>query len=218
MQEGWLGRAIAALAAALLFGCERADPASPERVDALAEVPPAEVPPVEHEGADGVVIPPFDPSLPALRLQPAPVAGHPRKQEPPPIRPTRTAKAPSAPAPAAAAHPPLDALFRAPQPEAASSSAAVDLGPLPPDATIVPKPPGALDRLGQSIRLERRSEQIGPAGPRQGTVFETEAGVRIPVDKTVSIEGGVRVDSREEPGAKQPDRRSAPRVGVEVRF
>jgi hypothetical protein len=218
MQEGWLVRAIAALLAALLVACERAETGSPERVDVLAEVPPAEVPPVEHENADAVVIPPFDPSLPSLKLEPAPLPGHPHKQELPQIRPTRTAKAPSAPAPAAAEHPPLDALFRAPQAKAAATSTAVDLGPQPPDAPLVPKPPGALDRLGQSIRLERRSEAIGPAGPRQGTVFETEAGLRIPVDKAVSIEGGVRVDSREEPGAKEPDRRSAPRVGVEVRF
>ena len=68
------------------------------------------------------------------------------------------------------------------------------------------------------MRLERHSEQVGPAGPRQGTHSETEAALRIPVDKSVSLEGGVRVDSREDPSLKEPVRKSTPRVGVEVKF
>jgi hypothetical protein len=203
------GRAAHILAAAIAFAacaCER--PREPA---------PADAAPAESAAAEEVVIPPFDPSLPPLEIQPLPPPAH-QKMEPPPIRPTRTAKAPT-PAPKApdAQHPPLEALFRAPYAQPAGSTT-VDLDPGSSDAPVVPKPPGTIDRLGQSIRLERREEAIGPAGPRQGSVFETEAAVRIPVDKSVAIEGGVRVDSREEPGAKEPDRRPTPRVGVEVRF
>jgi hypothetical protein len=208
MHQTWLARAVAA--AALLWGCERAEPAPPESAAPLAEAAP-----IEHAVTDVVVIPPFDPSLPALRLEPPTVPG-PAQKPGAPVRPTRGVKTQTA-APPAVAHPSLDALLRAPYPQPAAPST-VDIAPPAPDAPPVPKPPGALDRLGQSIRLERRSEAIGPAGPRQGAVFETEAGLRIPVDEAVSIEGGVRVDSREEPGLKEPDRRSTPRVGVEVRF
>ena len=201
-------RVLAASIALAWCACERGEPATAE----------APVPPSESAVAEEVVIPAFDPSLPALEIEPLPPAPG-KKPEPPQIRPTRTARAP-APAPASpdADHPSLEALFRAPYPQPEAPPGSVALGAADPDAPVVPKPPGAIDRLGQSIRLERRAEAIGPAGPRQGTVFETEAGVRIPVDKSVSIEGGVRVDSREEPGAEEPDRRSTPRVGVEVRF
>jgi hypothetical protein len=114
-------------------------------------------------------------------------------------------------------HPPLDVLLRAPDAPRAESKP-IDLAP-PPGNAPTPKPaPGALDRLGQNIRLERRKEAIGISGPRQGTLYETEAGLRIPVDSAISLEGGVRVDTREEPGAEEADRRSTPRVGVEVRF
>ena len=68
------------------------------------------------------------------------------------------------------------------------------------------------------MHVERRSEPIGRAGPRQGTYSETEASVRVPVDDSVSLEGGVRVDQRNEPGSEDPERRSIPRVGVEVTF
>ncbi len=112
---------------------------------------------------------------------------------------------------------PLDALLRlAPEPRPAEQS--VDLRSPPPAAAPAPAPPGALDRLKRQMRLERRSEPIGPAGPRQGTHSEIEAVLRVPLDEDVSLEGGVRVDQRDEPGAEAPERRSTPRVGVEVRF
>jgi hypothetical protein len=59
---------------------------------------------------------------------------------------------------------------------------------------------------------------MGRAGPHQGTHSETEASVRLPVDDSVSLEGGVRVDSRDHPRVEEPKRSSIPRVGVEVRF
>jgi hypothetical protein len=68
------------------------------------------------------------------------------------------------------------------------------------------------------VRVKRRSETIGPAGPRQSTAYETEAGLRVPLDDSVSLEGGVRVDERDKPGVEESDRKSIPRVGVEVRF
>jgi hypothetical protein len=212
MDPNRLARAVALAAAALLCGCERAEPAPPERA-----APQTEVAPVEHAVTGAVVIPPFDPSLPALNLEPPPAPAPGQKPGAPPIGPKRSAKSPTAPPPPSVPQPPLDALFRAPDRQPAGPSI-VDLRASEPDAPLVPKPPGPIDRLGQSIRLERRSEAIGVAGPRQGTAFETEAGVRIPVDDTVSIEGGVRVDSRADADAKETDRRSTPRVGVEVRF
>ena len=86
---------------------------------------------------------------------------------------------------------------------ARASRATLDLA----SARAVAAPPspsrGALDRLGEASALERRSEPIGPAGPRQGTPRRRRRALRIPVDKSVSLEGGVRVDSREEPGVKR---------------
>jgi len=202
-----LGLALAALIAAGICGCDRAEPgAAPPGAPPQQEVAAA-------EPTDPVVIPPFDPSLPPLELA-VPPTPRPQIAGRPPNLPRRHAAAP--PAAVAPTHPTLDALLRAPYaPPTASST--VDLGPAA-SARIEPKPPRALDPLGPSIRLERRGESIGPAGPRQGTYWETDAGVRFPVDKSVSLEGGVRVDSRDEPGAKQTENRPTPRVGVQVKF
>ena len=211
-----------ASAAAAVAACDRGEPAAaPAPAETPAPAAAAE-PAVSAEPGppEAVVIPPFDPSLPPLKLEPPPI---------PEPRSTPRAKARGAPprAPASADttasaepdHVPLDALFRASygQPPAEPT---IDLAPAEADpVTSGPKPPRALDRLGDSIRLERRGEAIGPAGPRQGTAWETDAGVRIPVDNSISLEGGVRVESREEPGAKQKDEaRRMPKVGVEVRF
>jgi hypothetical protein len=209
-----VGRWLAVAAAAALCGCERAEP--PRTAAAAPEAQVATPEPQTGAGAsEPVVIPPFDPSLPPLKLEMPQVAVQPST--------TRAAKRPTRDpaaltAPASPEYPPLDVLLRAPRSAGPSAPEGIDLAAPASDAQIEPKPPGALDKLGQSIRLESRNEAIGPSGPRQGTYYETDAGVRIPVDKDVSLEGGVRVDSREEPGAKEPERRSTPRVGVEVRF
>jgi hypothetical protein len=221
-----LRRALAAASVATaLWACERSEPpAAPPSSEAPAPIASADPPAVSAEptGSDAIVIPPFDPSLPPLKLEPPPI---PEAQPPevpaaqPKIPTQRSAEKSTTTAPAEQEHPPLDALLRA-RYEQPTESSNVDFGPAEPvTAPTGPKPPRALDRLGDSIRLERRGEAIGPAGPRQGTAWETEAGLRIPVDKSVSLEGGVRVDSREEPGAKEKERaRRTPRVGVEVRF
>lgn len=212
--------ALAAVAAALCCACERAEPApaaSAPPTDASAPHPDA-VALADPTVPEAVGVPPFEPieSQPDLALPPIPGEAAPAS----PPRRSRPAQKSSDIAAAVASpveHPPLDALLRAPDPPRAESKP-LDLA-APPAAAPQPKPaPGAFDRLGQNIRLERRKEPIGLAGPRQGTLYETDAGLRIPVDSAVSLEGGVRVDSREEPGAKEPDRRSTPRVGVEVRF
>ncbi len=212
----------AAATAALLCACDRAEPApapSTPPVDVAAVPAPDEsTGSTESSESSIVVIPPFDPALPTLELElppPAEVpAAKPPARAPRPRPPETTATAVEPPS----EHLPLDLLLRTPQ-GARSESSAVDFrAPEEAAAPAAPKPPGTLDRLGQSIRLERRKEAIGVAGPRQGTHYETDAGVRIPVDKGVALEGGVRVDSREEPGAKEPQRSSTPRVGVEVQF
>jgi len=116
-------------------------------------------------------------------------------------------------------HVPLESLMRAPRASGRSLEPPLDLrGLREPSSPPVIAPPTALDRWRGRVRLNRRSEAIGPAGPRQGTLSETEAGLRVPLDDSVSLEGGVRVDQREEPGVEAPERKSSPRVGVEVRF
>lgn len=117
-------------------------------------------------------------------------------------------------------HPPLDALLRAPSagPPEPTGPPPIDLGTAPPDALPAAiGEPGTVDRMRRRLLLERRSESIGPAGPRQGTHTETDAGVRVPLDEAVSIEGGVRVDERAEPN-RESERKSRPQLGVEVRF
>jgi hypothetical protein len=222
---GLLPRAwrLAAAAAALCCACERAEPAPTAATapgsDASAPQPDAVA--LADPTAPGTAgVPPFAPPSPQpdLALPPIPGEAAPASSPRRPRTPQKSSDIAAAVAAPAVEHPPLDVLLRAPElpPEAKP----LDLAPAPAVAAPrQPKPaPGALDRLGQNIWLERRKEPIGLAGPRQGTLFETEAGLRIPVDEAISLEGGVRVDSREEPGGKEPERRSTPRVGVEVRF
>jgi len=208
--------ALASAAAALCCACERAEPAltapPAPQTDAIALADPT---------APAVAgIPQLEPRVPP----PAELALPPIPGEAAPVRPARRPRVPQHSADIAAAvaapaveHPPLDVLLRAP--DLPPAPRPLDLAPPPAAPPSQPKPaPGALDRLGQNIRLDQRKEPIGLAGPRQGTLFETNAGLRIPVDDAVSLEGGVRVDSREQLGVREPDRRSTPRVGVEVRF
>jgi hypothetical protein len=207
---------FAALVAAALCACERSQPAASTASASPEEVGEQQSELAATEPEEPVVIPPFDPSLPALELEPVPAPKPQIAGAPPAKRSARKSeRTTTTTAAAEPAHPSLDALLRA-QYERPEQSTAIDLGSS--GQQIEPKPPRALDPLGPSLRLERRGESIGPAGPRQGTYWETDAGVRLPVDKTVSLEGGVRVDSREEPGVKEPERRPTPRVGVEVKF
>jgi hypothetical protein len=213
---------LAAAVAAGLLACERAESPAAPAPGAPASGRSAGVPDVsaEPDGSQVVVIPPFDPSLPPLEIEVQP----PKPQIAPAPRPKTRARQGSAPLatttkvePAEPAHPPLAALLRS-RYDPGEDSTELDLGGPEPTPPIAPKPPRTLDRLGDRIRLERRGEAIGPAGPRQGTAWETDAGVKIPVDESVSLEGGVRVDSREEPGVKDEKSHRTPRVGVEVRF
>lgn len=205
-----------ACALAFASGCGSADEIASSTeggIDAVATAPPEEP---DASPYDGIELPPFEP----LPLSP-PELGSPH-WTPPPVEgaPTEAreedVEQPHAPldalldlsdrvprgAPAAAEPRPLDLQpgIRAPQPEATADE------------------PGRIDRLKKRVHVDRRSQAIGPAGPRQGTRSETDAGIRVPLDEDVSLEGGVRVDERNEPGQEEPERKSTPRVGVEVRF
>ena len=82
------------------------------------------------------------------------------------------------------------------------SRAAVDLASAPSRSRRRPRP----SRPARSIASATASGSSAAArrsAPRarvRARPAETEAGLRIPVDESVSLEGGVRVDSREEPG------------------
>jgi hypothetical protein len=214
---------IAAAVAALCCACERAEPApasAPPPDSAVVAPAPDAVALADPTAPQAVGAPPFEPIEPQPDLALPPIPGESAPASPPRRAPTARQKVDIAAAVAEPAndHPPLDALLR--PPDAPPSEKPIDLA-VPPPAASAPQPkpaPGALDRLGQNIRLERRKEPIGLPGPRGGTLYETEAGLRIPVDSTVSLEGGVRVDTREEPGVEEAQRRSTPRVGVEVKF
>ena len=116
----------------------------------------------------------------------------------------------------AAAHLPLEVLLRTP-PGASRSPSPLDARELD-DRPVAAAPPGVFEEWRDRVRVARRTEATGPAGPKQGSVSQTDAGVRVPVDDSVSLEGGVRVDQRDAPDAEAPVRKPMPRVGVEVRF
>lgn len=151
-----------------------------------------------------------DPAAPAARViaAAAPAPPNPRAAARPRIETTE---------PPAETHVPLDALLRMPS---GSRQAPLDLRELEdkPVAAGPPPTPGVFDEWKDRVRVERHTEATGHAGPNQGTVSQTDAGLRIPVDKSVSLEGGVRVDQRDDPKAEEAQRKSMPRVGVEVRF
>src|SRR5262249_54512356 len=119
--------------------------------------------------------------------------------------------------PMAESHVPLDVLLRTPLEPGPPKNPLV-LGE-PGEAPVAVAPPASgLDRWKDPVRLQRPSEPYGISGPRQGTISQTEAGVRIPVDDSISVNGGVRVDQRDVPGVQQPERVSRPEVGVEIKF
>jgi hypothetical protein len=136
-----------------------------------------------------------------------------------PVATGRPVRAP-APAPAPAEiHVPLESLLRtplgAPAFERPIDLAARDAASSEPGVAV---PRGAFEEWKQRVQLERRVEPIGRPGPRQGTHAEIDAALRIPIDESISVKGGVRVDERDDADDEAPQRRSTPRVGVEVRF
>jgi hypothetical protein len=208
-----------AIAAALALGCS----------EDLPETAPAD----DSEGISFEVAPPpvgeqsqlFAEGVPlAEAVSPVPETP-PAATPPPPAKPKRSSRdaaaANASPEKAAEAHVPLESLLKTPgAANAPPPPRPVDLTPPEPPTADGKKngTPGALERWKDRVRVQRSQEAIGRSGPRQGTVSHTEAGVRVPVDDAVSLEGGVRVDSRDEPGAEQDERSSIPRVGVEVKF
>lgn len=189
--------------------------------DAVPEARP--VPSRQTEVASQIVV---EEALTAVEAPPAP------DDPTPPGEPFHSALAPlsresgagesasaEGPAPPTRSDVPLESLLRAP-PACRPLELPLDLRVFREESVAprVPASPGALDRWKDRVRVKRRSDAIGPAGPRQGTVYETEAGLRFPLDDSLSLEGGVRVDQRDKPGVEEPDRKSTPRVGVEMRF
>jgi hypothetical protein len=138
----------------------------------------------------------------------APVAPKPRAAARPRVETTD---------PPAAAHVPLEALLRTPH-GAGRAPSPLDPRELDDNPVAAAPPPGVFEEWKDRVRVERHTEATGPTGPKQGSVSQTDAGVRVPVDDSVSLEGGVRVDQRDDPDAEAPVRKSMPRVGVEVRF
>lgn len=185
-----------------------------ETIEAVEAAPPQES---DASPYDGIELPPFEP----LPLSP-PELERPYRTPPPVEAPPKQASNEEA---VEQPHAPLDALLdlsdRVPRgAPAAAEPRPVDLqnDPEAPQPAATAVEPGAIDRLKNQVHVDRRSQAIGPAGPRQGTRSETDAGIRVPLDEDVSLEGGVRVEQREEPGRETPERKSTPRVGVEVRF
>ena len=172
--------------------------------------------PAEFETEAGVGLPepaePIPEVTPGAVDAPTPAAGAPERTQPRAPEPDRSPQSPDA------AALPLEDLLRLPAASEPDSPTAVPLTPVeaPPENAS----PDELAAWRERIRIERRSQAVGPAGPRQGTYSETDAGVSLPVGERVRIEGGVRVGAREEPGREpeEDDRQSSSRVGVEVRF
>jgi hypothetical protein len=201
---------------AFASGCGSAEEAATPAEGAIETV---EAAPPQAPGAspyDDIELPPFEP-LPL----PPPELERPHWTPPPVEAPPQQARSEEA----EPQYAPLDALLdlsdRVPRgAPAAAEPRSVDLQPEPeaPEPAATASEPGAIDRLKNQVHVDRRSQAIGPKGPRQGTRSETDAGIRVPLDDDVSLEGGVRVDERNEPGQEAPERKSTPRVGVEVRF
>jgi hypothetical protein len=187
---------------AFAAGCSDAVPeAGPVPPSAVADGPAGAV---DVAAAPGAPAPPS-----ALRRAVAPV----RRE----LRNAASATAATA-APSADAMVPLESLRPAPYGSGGALQRPLDpLGPREPSSA--PEAHASpFERWKDLLRVERRSEAIGPAGPRQGALSSTEAGLRIPLDDAVSLDGGVRVDQRSGPDMQQPERSSSPRVGLEVRF
>jgi hypothetical protein len=191
--------------------------------DALPETAVLPAPPEIAGEGTAIEMAPFDLEEPAVceDADPAPPAEIvvAAAAAPAPPRPKAAARPRvETTAPPAETHVPLDVLLRTPSGSGRTSSP-LDLPALDDKPVAAgPPPAGVFEEWKDRVRVERRTEATGPAGPKQGSVSQTDAGVRIPVDESVSLEGGVRVDQRDDPAAEEPVRKSMPRVGVEVRF
>lgn len=198
----------------LVAGCAREDASTTWAEPAAETRPVSEAPPLENmpTGTDATepdVAYDEPTSDPLATTTLVPVA-------PPPLAPARQ-PVPEPLAEAEIEYLAMDALLRMPAPgEPTPRSLKWDRDP--PDAVpVVVRTPNAVDRVKERLRIERRSQPLGPAGPRQGKHSETDAGVTVPLGDDIRLEGGVRIDDREEP-ARERERTSQPRVGVEVRF
>ncbi|HVN39106.1 MAG TPA: hypothetical protein VMW19_13140 [Myxococcota bacterium] len=206
--------ALAALGA-IATACEEAsDPVAlpTTRAQEQSELFVEQVP-ISQEEIGAAVLPEARNETPA---SPAPRTS--RRMPPrPPRAPAVTSPEAAAESPHAESQVPLDVLLRTPLEPGPPKNPLVLGEPGEPPVAAAP-PASGLERWKDSVRIERHSESYGVTGPRQGTLSQTEAGVRIPVDDSISVNGGVRVDQREQPGAPPPERISGPQVGVEIKF
>ena len=72
--------------------------------------------------------------------------------------------------------------------------------------------------IGAKVRIRHHSEEIGPKGPDRREVGDAEVGVAVPVNESVSVKGGVRVEYDRDPNTRRTEVDSMPTVGVEVQF
>ena len=205
--------ALAALGAIAIACPESSDPvalptARPQEQSELF----VEQVPISHDEIGASVEPVTESEAVAATTAPATASAKPPRRRPPAV-----ASADAAKAPVAESHVPLDVLLRTPLEPGPPKNPLV-LGQPGEAPVAAAPPPSELDRWKDRVQVERHSEPYGVPGPRQGTVSQTDAGVRIPVDDSISISGGVHVDQRDEPGGKQPERDSRPQVGVEIKF
>ena len=66
----------------------------------------------------------------------------------------------------------------------------------------------------QHLRIERRSEQLS-AAPRIGTLEQAEIGVAVPLEDSVRLRGGVRLDRQRTDEGPQEWENPTPSVGLE---
>jgi hypothetical protein len=205
--------ALAALGAIAIACSEPSDPvalptARPQEQSELF----VEQVPISHDEIGAAIEPEAEneaPAPPAPQTSPKP----PRT----PRTPSVASREPTQASAAADSHVPLDALLRTPLEPGPPKNPLV-LGE-PGEAPVAAAPPSSgLDRWKDRVRIESHSEPYGVSGPRQGTLSQTDAGVRIPVDDSISVNGGLHVDQRDQRGAPQPERDSRPQVGVEIKF
>jgi hypothetical protein len=196
-----LGVAAAVGALLLALYASRAPETGPAGHEPGAEDPapdrPGEVPRLVPAGGEHAL----DPGAPAS----APAGEAPAAAEPP-----AGAEAMSDAAPGTPRLVPLESLLGWSEPRPAPG---IDLGSAAKAGADPEAPKGS--GLSGRVTLQRHSEDL-PPGSSQRRLETTDVGVRVPVDESVSLKGGVRIESREE-GEKHVQEKT-PTVGVEVRF
>jgi hypothetical protein len=206
-------RALLALSAVLSVGCggeETSAPAPTSTSEGIGAPISVDAPPADAEELTpfhDIELPPFEPlPVPPPELEPIQLTPVPEEDEAAALLEEDVSVAA------------LEDLLRIPHGTAPSGREDRVVAPSAEIAPSAPSAPSAIDRLRDRVHLERRSDPIGPKGPRQGTRSETDAAIRVPIDDEVSLEGGVRVDQRDDPTLPEAERKSTPRVGVKVRF